>query len=81
MFRLPNPSNGEFKISYILPQNEKGRLEIFDVNGRRVYEMNLPPWSTMQEVSLPSWISSGVYNCVITSGGVKINKKIAVIKD
>jgi hypothetical protein len=77
----PNPNNGNFKIMYLLPQNETGRLEIFDVNGRRVFEMNLPPWSTMQEVSLPSGISAGVYNCVITSGGERINKKIAVIKD
>lgn len=77
----PNPSNVDFKISYILPQNEKGKLEIFDVNGRRVFEMNLPPWSTMQEVSLPFAISAGLYNCVITSKGERINKKMAVIKE
>jgi hypothetical protein len=77
----PNPNNGNFKIMYFLPQNKKGRLEIFDVNRRLIYELQLPQWSTMQEVSLPSWISSGVYNCVITSGDKRVNRKIAVIKE
>ncbi len=76
----PNPSNGQFKIMYLLPQNKSGKLEIFDVNGRRVYEMNLPQWSTMQWVSIPK-ISNGVYNCVIRSADMKINKKIAVFKE
>ncbi len=75
----PNPSNGVFKISYLLPQNENGKLEVYDVNGKRIYEMNLPPWSTMQEVVLPYGISAGVYNCVITSDGLRVNRKIAVI--
>ncbi len=77
----PNPNNGSFKISYLMPQNKKGKLEIFDINGRRVYEMNLPQWSTMQMVSLHANISDGVYNCVITSGNVRANKKLVVIQD
>ncbi len=52
---------------------------MFDVNGRKIYETNLPPWSTMQEVVLPSGVSAGVYNCVITAGGSRVNRKIAVI--
>jgi hypothetical protein len=61
----PNPTSGNFKITYLLPQNQPGKLEVFDINGRRIYEMNLPHWSTMQEVILPKSISSGVYNCMI----------------
>ncbi|MCW5931883.1 MAG: PD40 domain-containing protein, partial [Bacteroidetes bacterium] len=37
---FPNPNNGNFKIMYLLPQNEKGKLEIFDINGRAVYSQN-----------------------------------------
>ncbi|MBK8875725.1 MAG: T9SS type A sorting domain-containing protein [Bacteroidetes bacterium] len=77
----PNPNSGKFKITYLLPQNHPGQLEVFDINGRRIYEMNLPPWSTMQEVLLPKSISSGVYNCVITSGGERGNKKVVVYKE
>jgi hypothetical protein len=64
----PNPTHGNFKITYLLPQNQPGKLEVFDINGWRIYEMNLPHWSTIQEVSLPVSVSSGVYNCMITSG-------------
>lgn len=77
----PNPSNGNFKTMYLLPQNQKGKLEVFDMNGRKVYEMNLPQWSTMQFVSLPASVASGVYNCVISSQGKRVNKKIAVIME
>jgi hypothetical protein len=77
---FPNPNYGNFKIMYLLPQNKAGRLEIFDVNGRVVYSQNLPQWSTMQFISLPK-ISNGVYNCVITSGGERMSKKLVVIKE
>jgi hypothetical protein len=77
---LPNPNNGNFKIMYLLPQNKNGRLEIFDVNGRVVYSQNLPPWSTLQYISLPK-ISNGVYNCVITSGGERVSRKLVVFRE
>ncbi len=77
----PNPNNGNFNIIYLLPQNEKGKLEIYDVNGRRVYEMNLPQWSTMQEIVLPETIRSGMYDCVITSGTSRTGKKIIVLNE
>lgn len=76
----PNPSNGEFKIMYLLPQNKKGMLEVFDVNGRKVYEMNLPQWSTMQYVSFPAHVASGIYHCLISSGTARVNKKLVVFK-
>ncbi|MBP9081734.1 MAG: T9SS type A sorting domain-containing protein [Bacteroidia bacterium] len=79
---FPNPvMDGNFNILYLLPQNQPGKLEVFDINGRRIYEMNLPHWSTMQEVSLPKSISSGVYNCVITSGGERGSKKVVVYRE
>jgi hypothetical protein len=77
----PNPTSGNFKITYLLPQNQPGKLEVFDINGRRIYEINLPHWSTIQEVILPKSISSGVYNCVITSGGERGNKKVVLYKE
>ena len=79
---FPNPvMDGNFNILYLLPQNQPGKLEVFDINGRRIYEMNLPHWSTMQEVNLPKSISSGVYNCVITSGGERGSAKVVVYKE
>jgi hypothetical protein len=77
----PNPTHGNFKITYLLPQNQPGKLEVFDINGWRIYEMNLPHWSTMQEVSLPVSVSNGVYNCMITSGGERGSKKVVVYRE
>lgn len=80
---FPNPNEGNFKIMYLLPQSasggKTGRLEIFDINGRIVYSQNLPPWSTMQFISLPK-ISNGVYNAVVSSGIERTHKKLIVFK-
>lgn len=75
----PNPNEGNFSISYLLPQNSKGKLEIYDMNGKCVYELILSAWSSLQKVYLPEGISSGIYNCVVSSGNKIINKKIAII--
>ncbi len=77
---MPNPSNGIFKIIYLLPQNKNGTLEIFDINGRKVYEQRLPPWSTMQQVRLPE-VKSGMYSCIITSGNERVVRKVVVVKE
>ncbi|MBS1922978.1 MAG: T9SS type A sorting domain-containing protein [Bacteroidetes bacterium] len=76
----PNPSNGSFKIMYLLPQNCKGTFEVFDITGKKVFSYNLPPWSTMQYISLPK-IASGIYQCVITSGNERVHKKLVVFKE
>jgi hypothetical protein len=65
---------------YLLPQNKTGKLEIFDVNGRVVYSQNLPQWSTMQFISLPK-IANGIYNCVVTSGGERVSRKLVVMRE
>jgi large repetitive protein len=77
----PNPSSGNFNIIYLLPQNKEGKFEVFDITGKVVYEMRLPQWSTLQQVSLPDYISNGLYNCVITSDNNRVSKKIAIIRD
>ncbi len=76
----PNPSNGSFKIIYLLPQNKSGTLQIFDITGKQVYKQNLPPWSTMQYLSLPK-LANGVYNCTITSNNERVHKKLVVFKE
>src|SRR4030095_4481424 len=37
----PNPSSGEYKFLYNLPQNENMNVKIYDVSGRLVKEMKL----------------------------------------
>jgi hypothetical protein len=76
----PNPSKGAFKIIYLLPQNKAGRLEVFDISGRVVYQISLPQWSTLQQIELPQNLSNGLYSCVITSDGYGQSKKVAVVR-
>jgi hypothetical protein len=76
----PNPSNGDFKIAYLLPQNKGGWLEVYDINGRMFFKMPLPPWSSLQQINLPN-LSDGIYNAAIISGSERADRKIVVIKN
>jgi hypothetical protein len=76
----PNPTNGNFQIMYLLPQNRSGVFEVYDVHGRKVYKQNLPPWSTLQWITLPE-VSEGIYSGVIKSGVEIASKKIVLIKE
>jgi len=76
----PNPSaDGYINIIYLLPQNKAGVFEVYDMTGQLVYKMNLPPWSTLQQIKLPE-LSSGVYTCVVRSGYERVGRKLVVMK-
>jgi hypothetical protein len=74
----PNPSNGHFSISYLLPQNKSGSFDVFDAIGKLIYKISLPSWSTLQQINLPK-LAPGIYYSVITSGGYRVSKKIVVM--
>ena len=59
----------------MLPQNKSGKLEIFDITGRKVYAMPLPPWSTLQHLDL-SHLHNGLYNVIIESDNQRASTKI-----
>jgi hypothetical protein len=75
----PNPSNGQFSVLYILPQGESGMLEVFNLEGKRVYYQMLPPWSTLQTPDL-SHLENGVYQAVLTSGASRAGRKVVIVK-
>lgn len=74
---FPNPNNGHFKISYLLPQNKNGVLEIFDLLGNLIFNQNLPQWSTLQHINLNK-IAGGMYVLKITSSDLFVVKKMVV---
>jgi hypothetical protein len=74
---LPNPNNGNFKISYLLQQNQSGRLEISDMNRKKVFEMLIPQGSVMQNILLPN-ITDGVYIATLTNNSNRINQKLVI---
>jgi len=73
----PNPNDGNFTISYDLPENHKGYLEIFCTSGACIYAMPLPPLSISQKITLPN-ISDGLYYCIITSDNFRSTRKMIV---
>jgi hypothetical protein len=76
----PNPTNdGYIKLVYLLPQNKSGKFEVYNMTGQLVFEMNLPPWSTLQFVKLPE-LSSGVYTCVVKSGYERAATKLVMMR-
>ncbi len=76
----PNPvSDGWTKLTYLLPQNNAGNLEVYSLIGQKVYSQTLPPWSTLQYVHLPE-LSNGVYTCVIKSEFERVGKKLVVMR-
>ncbi|HRH84506.1 MAG TPA: T9SS type A sorting domain-containing protein [Bacteroidia bacterium] len=75
---FPNPNNGNFNVSYLLPQNANGRLEVIDINGRVIYNQYLPQWSTLQ--NLNSSLSSGIYALKLSSKNYFTTKRFLVQK-
>ncbi len=76
----PNPvADGPVKIIYLLPENKSGIFEVYNMTGQLVHKVNLPPWSTLQYVDLPS-LSEGVYTAVVRSGYERSAKKLVVVR-
>ena len=76
----PNPiSNGLLKVTYLLPQNQQGIFEVYDLNGRILYTQSLSPWSSLQYFNL-SFLSDGLYQCVIRSAESIATQKLMVVK-
>jgi hypothetical protein len=72
----PNPlKDGPLQIMYLLPQNLSGLFEVYDLNGKIIYQQKLPPWSSMQSINLPN-LRAGLYSCVIRSGGSVVSRKL-----
>ena len=74
----PNPNNGNFSLSYSLPQNKSGMLEVFDVNGRKLFSEKLSAWSSFKKIQLQN-INEGIYLAVITCGDLRISKKFVLV--
>jgi hypothetical protein len=47
----PNPSSGSFTLRFPV-QSRAGELEVYDVNGRKVHEEYVAPWSQFKRVDI-----------------------------
>lgn len=78
---FPNPSKGNISLSYSLPQNKNGNIEVYNLHGHLIYQLIVPQWSSNQFINLPGSMASGIYHCVIRSDHLKSNFKLAIIRD
>src|ERR1035437_2238722 len=77
----PNPTSGNFTITYHLNNNPKASFQIIDVTGRIVYTTAISGTEGTQMISVPD-LSNGIYYWeMITNNGIEGKGKIAVIKD
>ena len=63
----PNPGAGVFRISYQLPPNRAGILEIYNTLGELIFKENLSAWSMVHEVDITGK-PAGIYLCRVSSG-------------
>jgi len=81
---IPNPNNGNFVLSYHLPNSQLSTLNsqfiIKDVLGRTVYNKTIPDTDGTMTINV-SELGSGIYYWeVITNSRIAVNGKIAVEK-
>ncbi len=64
---VPNPGNGNFRLSFPVFGNEPSLLQLTDVFGKIIYQTHLTAWTSVYELELKGIVSSGLYMCRITS--------------
>lgn len=82
LFKLyPNPANQSVKVLYHLNKEQKGRIEIYNINGVLENKWNLSPESMQLTIST-SEMSGGVYLCRFAGEGVKEQtQKFVIVHD
>jgi len=75
---VPNPSQGESKVSYYLSKNAKSAIFIVtDVTGRLISSENVDATIGQHEVSIPSYAPGLYYYSLNVDGNISTNKLIA----
>jgi hypothetical protein len=80
----PNPTKYKFEVRDLNSQNtvlkfgsEPFTIELFDLNGRKLFEKNIPPGQKDYEFNV-SHLKSGVYCCKISNDGESITQKLII---
>ncbi|MFK7971196.1 MAG: T9SS type A sorting domain-containing protein [Bacteroidia bacterium] len=77
---FPNPSNGEFTLSYHLPEPAKVEIQVTDIQGRVIYERNAihTEKGSYNELLDLQKFDSGVYLYQLRINGKRVAGKIQV---
>ncbi|MBL7930527.1 MAG: PKD domain-containing protein [Bacteroidia bacterium] len=74
---LPNPNEGEFKLTYNIQSAEKVKMIVFDLTGRTVHEQYIETDLNSVDIHTNNLIP-GIYLITIESEGVKYNKRMVI---
>ena len=75
---FPNPSDGNFNVNYLFPNEGSGLLELYDLTGKKLAVIELPAYN--RSISLHySFLPKGVYLYQLTSGGKVFKREKFVI--
>ena len=79
---FPNPSQGDFSVSFNAQLSEVYKLKVFNQAGQLVYEdiIDNQNGQIVKAVQLGK-VASGVYNVTLSNGQIESSKKIIVKKD
>jgi hypothetical protein len=73
----PNPNSGSFKLQFTADAASIGKISLFDISGRSVYEKNIVTSMAENSFEITSSLPSGVYFLQLqTSEGVALKKLI-----
>ncbi len=75
---FPNPSSGQFQISFEQEQSEDVQIQIFNINGQLLTHRMIDNTSQFTETFDLGQIPAGVYNVQIKSGERVTNKRITI---
>jgi extracellular elastinolytic metalloproteinase len=73
---FPNPSNGLLNIA-IAKYSGKLNIELYDINGRKVFNQNMNDFNTEKAINLQS-IQSGIYLLKLEGDELSFTKKVII---
>jgi len=79
---FPNPSQGDFSVSFNANLSEVYKLKVFNEAGQLVYEdvIDNQNGQIVKAVQLGK-VASGIYNITLSNGQIESSKKVVVKKD
>jgi len=75
---FPNPSNGDFNLSYSVDQMDSGFLRLFDSAGRLVYQQNQVLQTAENTLQLELNLDKGFYFIQFIGSNYRLNSKIVI---
>lgn len=74
----PNPNNGEFTVTLSNPISDKIEIELFDINGRRIYTRSYKSINDFNASIKLDNVQSGIYLINIKDGTTQTTRKLII---